>query len=114
MCPFSPMDTPNQPDLFPGEVLKAEGITRVHLHNQDWVQHAAAEIRRLARTNEEVTADSLRSFIAQFGEPKHPNAIGAAFCIVANQGEIYRAGFKKSSYASNHGRFITVWKAARL
>jgi hypothetical protein len=89
-----------------GEVLRDEGIARVETNNHEFV----VQLRRVARKHSDkhgkVTVDDLRLWAdAHQVIPAHRNAYGAIF-----KGRDWRlVGRQRSTYPSNHYRWISVW-----
>lgn len=96
-----------------GENLKAEGVQRVAEHNEAWMDAVQAQIAVFAKSGLEFTAEDVRTSCASFdyiGQPKSPNAWGAAFSVAAKQGLIVRVGFQKNSLPSAHSRIVATWR----
>jgi len=103
------MESGRQGDLFAGEQGKREGLDRVSRNASEWLTHVRGWAKAVARRKGEVSSDDLRLLADTYGvHPHHQNAWGAVF-----RGDEWEpAGFKKSTYKTNHARRITVWRLA--
>jgi len=90
-----------------GEKLKQLGLNLVEDHNFDFVAKMRAKAVEICRRNGSVTIDDLRRYSDLTGiTPNHQNAWGTVF-----RGRPFiRSRMKRSTYASNHARMISVWE----
>lgn len=87
--------------------LKEEGIEKVELSNQEFLDKARDVAKRFARTYKEVSSDDIRSWAQATGlKPAHQNAWGAVFKHPAFE----PCGFTTSDWPSTHGRVIRTWR----
>ena len=98
-----------------GEQLKAQGTEVVASHNEEWAEQAIDLIKSFARSSSTFTVQDVRTCqLAEWlGQPKHPNAWGAAFSVAAKQGLIVRVGYVKNGLASAHSRVVAQWRGAK-
>lgn len=73
----------------------------------DWVERADAELKRLARTGDRFTAETLTGAV---GRPSHHNALGARFNAAARQGLIRKVGYTNANRSAAHSRGLAVWQ----
>jgi hypothetical protein len=91
-----------------GLILKEAGQDLVEASNGDWMGTIREVARVFSRGFGEVTSDDLRLWCDKNDcQPKHPNAWGSVF-----RGKHWVAiGLRRSTYPSNHGRRIVVWRS---
>jgi len=90
-----------------GLLLKREGQDRVEENNQTWVDCMRAIAKEEYEASGQVCIDVLRTWADRHKfYPLHPNAWGSVF-----RGKCWKPiGFKQSTYTSNRGHLIRVWR----
>ena len=77
------------------------------LADEEWHLDADLAILRLAKTEPEFTADSLRMILRS---APHPNWPGLAFHRAQSAGLIEWVGYVKSSSKSRKGSPVSIWR----
>jgi hypothetical protein len=104
--PIGEHDT--RPVAIEGDRRKERGMGLVALTDPGWRDAAIAEIRRLAESGRDFTADDLT---AKVGVPGHMNAIGPVFASASRRGIIEQVGWRKAAgRASQQSRRLAVWR----
>lgn len=100
--------------LFSGEVLRDKGIKQVSSHNETWMEscvYYATNVFVEYNRDRTFTGEDIRAgCVAEFGEPKHPNAWGALINSLVRQKIIKPTGeWRKTKNQSSHARNIQVY-----
>lgn len=94
-------------NLSEGQRLKHEGQEKVDARNKRFLYDMRVYARAMSHSIGSVTTDDLRRYATGLGQyPTHHNAWG---CIFKQKGWTV-IGRQPSKLASNHGRFIAVWR----
>lgn len=101
-------DRDRQPVATEGDRRKDRGMDLVSIADPGWREVAVAEVRRLAESGRDFTADDLTGKV---GLPGHVNAVGAVFGAASRQGLIEQVGWRKAAgRASQQSRRLAVWR----
>ena len=97
----------NQFDLFQAEHDRDQGIRSVGVNSGVFVPALRSVARAISEDKGQVSSDELRAWAARHQiRPHTSHAWGAIF-----RGKQWQCiGRKKSSFVSNHGRQIHVWR----
>jgi hypothetical protein len=79
------------------------------LEGTRWVADARYAVASFCSVGVPFTAEDVRRVA---GNPPSPNAIGALFNAIAEEGWIVFMGYEKATRPEAHGRMIRVWKSA--
>lgn len=95
-----------------GQEQLALGIEQLEISHAEWLRQVRKYARHFCSVNARVSSDALRRAEKrdELRTPHHPNAWGAVFREKSKDGHWERTGTKKSTYSSNHGRLIGVWR----
>lgn len=94
-------------DACTAESLKQHGLAQVAVHADNFLRIMRSTARKISDEGGQVSVDNLRPIAAVQGlVPHSPNAWGAIFI-----GKHWKVvGYKKSVFATNHARRISVWR----
>lgn len=106
-----------------GQELKEAGIALVESNNTDFIRemrsyavHLYKNITHMTFRPVDVCTDNLREYADSMGfRPNSPNAWGAIFKKAPDGYRFINTGRRKpSTYPSNHGRQITIFRVERI
>lgn len=102
------MGEPSQLGMF----LRDEGIARVMLSNETWMDRAFKEMQRFLLKQKVITGESVRLHISEsIGGPSTPHAWGALIRKAVKSGLIRDTGrTTKMSDPRSHARRTPVWE----
>lgn len=89
--------------------LKArnDGIARVGVRNQEFIESARSVARMLCRQNGNTSMDQVREECERRGiVPDHFNAWGTVF----HKSEFEPCGFIRSKQVQGHGNILRIWR----
>lgn len=91
------------------EEIQASYMSEATGH-KTWQQHADTAVRRLARTGQPFTADTVRAMIPNDIRPAHSNAWGGLFSSWFHRGLIEPVGYTTGSRAVRHQGVQRLWR----
>ncbi len=96
--------------LFTGELLRDEGIAKVSVNNESWMELCLTEVSK-AHYNGEFTGEDLRfRLLGSIGHPAHSNAWGALINTLIKRGIIKPTGeYRPMRDDNSHARKTPVY-----
>ena len=106
----------NQPDLFEGDTLKADGMDMARVAAAEWWQQAWTAVETLASSGVPFGSEDV---IRLVGLPRvtraqnRNNALGALMSQAARAGIIRKCGYMNARRPSSHSNLRILWEGVR-